>query len=90
MNNLKDKEQKLDSILREQGSVLVAYSGGVDSTYLLKMALEVLGKDKVLAVTAKSESYPDDEISQAVKLATSMGSTITVIKTNELYNEKYV
>lgn len=67
-NNLKDKLDNLYNILSEMGSILLAYSGGVDSTFLLKVAREELG-DKVIAVTIKSEIHPLSEITVAKKMA---------------------
>ncbi|GHI01483.1 hypothetical protein AM1BK_50250 [Neobacillus kokaensis] len=64
-----DELEKLTSILQELDSVVVAFSGGVDSTFLLKAAVDTLGTDHVLAVTADSETYPTSELEEAKKLA---------------------
>ncbi|MEA4848692.1 MAG: ATP-dependent sacrificial sulfur transferase LarE [Clostridiaceae bacterium] len=83
------KEQtlkKLDSlkkIIRNTGGAVVAFSGGVDSTFLLKVASEVLG-DKVIAVTANSETYPKRELEEAELFARTQGIKHIVIETLEL------
>ncbi len=83
-----DKLKKLKEILEKMGSVLVAYSGGVDSTFLLKVAGEALGH-KVLAVTADGPTYPAQELAFAKKMAKSLGIRHTVIKTSELEDKNF-
>ena len=65
MTNLYEKKQKLEAYLQELGSVAVAFSSGVDSTFLLKIAHDLLG-DKVIAVTARSCSFPKRELDEAI------------------------
>ncbi len=81
---LTEKYNQLTSILREMGSVVVAFSGGVDSTFLLKAAVDTLGADHVLAVTADSETYPSSELKEAIVLAEKIGVKHQVIETSEL------
>ena len=87
---LRSKLKKLRAILKESESALVAFSGGVDSSYLLKEALETLGKEMVLAVVASSETYPENEVKDAVKLAKKIGARIKVIKTFEIDDARFV
>ncbi|MCM3790093.1 ATP-dependent sacrificial sulfur transferase LarE [Domibacillus indicus] len=79
-----EKYKKLQEILEEMQSVVVAFSGGVDSTFLLKAAVDTLGKENVLAVTADSETYPSSELKEAQALAAQIGAPHLVIETSEL------
>ena len=78
------KIETLKKILKSLGRVVIAYSGGGDSVFLLKLAVETLGKDNVIAVTARSQTYPDSEYREAASLARSMGARHITIRTNEL------
>ncbi len=84
-----DKIKRLRQILTEMKSVLVAFSGGIDSTFLLKVSLDVLGPDRVLAVTASSETYPAEEWHYARHLAGLLGARHVKIITDELSNERF-
>ena len=71
------------------GRVLVAYSGGVDSSLLLKMAIDALGRENVLAVTALSPLYPERELATAKKGAETMGVRHLLMESNELEIEGF-
>jgi len=70
----KEKLEQLKSYLSELGSLAVAYSGGVDSTFLLKVAHDVLG-DSAIAVTARSPVFPERELTEAVEFCQQEGIT---------------
>jgi uncharacterized protein len=85
----KKKLDKLKTILSGMQSVVVAFSGGVDSTFLLKVAKMVLGQ-KVMAVIAVSSTYQKKEYHDAVNLAKTIGTTLKVIETDELSDPKFI
>lgn len=87
--NLKDKYNSLQKILKKLDKVIVAYSGGVDSTLLLKVAVETLDAEKVLACIAEGPSLPQSQYLQAVERAKNMGVDVRTVKPNELANVAY-
>ncbi len=82
--NLKEKYNSLQKILKKLDKVIVAYSGGVDSTFLLKAAVETLGVERVRACIAEGPSLPKEQYLQAVETAKNMGVEVETVKPNEL------
>ncbi len=80
---LDEKLELLKDIIRKKGSAAVAFSGGVDSTFLIRVAKEVLD-DKLIAVTATSSTYPERELNEAIKYAKDFGVKHIIISSEEL------
>ena len=80
---LQEKLDILKDIIRKKGSAAVAFSGGVDSTFLIKVVKEVLG-EKMIAVTATSSTYPERELKEAIKYAKDLGVKHIIINSEEL------
>jgi uncharacterized protein len=85
---LQDKYERLKKIIEVMGSIVIGFSGGVDSTFLLKVAHDIL-KDKVIAVIGKSETYPEEEFNEAIKLAEFIGARYKIVTTEETDNLKF-
>lgn len=86
--NLLAKEQQLRAAVAECASAVVAFSGGVDSTYLVYLTHDVLGK-RMLAVTAQSASVPQFQLDDARKFVAERGIPFLLIETDELANPAY-
>lgn len=86
--NLEKKLSKLKTVVSKLESVVIAFSGGVDSTLVAKVCYDTL-KDNSMAVTARSETYPDFEFKEAQKLAKEIGIKHLVIDTSELAIEGF-
>lgn len=87
--SLSQKHRALEQRLKEMGSVLVAYSGGIDSTLVMKVAHDALGA-RALAVTAVSPTLPDMELEQAKQVAAQVGARHRLVETDQLQIQDFV
>ncbi len=86
---LQNKERVLHDALRDCGSVVIGFSGGVDSAYLCRAALDALGRERVLAVTGLSPSHPAEQREMARRVARAIGLPHLEIETRELDDPRY-
>jgi uncharacterized protein len=86
--DIEQKYQTLRSILSDMGSVAIGYSGGVDSTLLVKAAVDVLGVN-ARAMIGRSQTYPTREFEEAVSLAEQIGVRYTIVETEETDDLKF-
>ncbi|HZC73882.1 MAG TPA: ATP-dependent sacrificial sulfur transferase LarE [Jatrophihabitans sp.] len=87
---LAERVARLDARLRQFGSLLIAFSGGADSAFLLAAAVRALGRERVVAATAVSASLPAAELEQAAAFAASLGVRHVTPSTDELRRPRYV
>ena len=83
------KEARLADWCRAHGSVLVGFSGGVDSAYLACVAVDALGSDHVLAVIGRSASYPEAQWARAREVAATFDIPVLEVDTDEMSDPRY-
>jgi len=87
--NTEQKYDSLKKILEPLGRILIAYSGGVDSTFLLKAAVDCLGSENVLACIGISASLGQSQLRQALEFARAIGTSVRSIQLQELSDARY-
>src|SRR5437016_684774 len=88
MSSLDSKLEHVRASFRPMRSVMVAFSGGVDSTFVLRVAHETIG-DRLIALTTTSPTMPDDDRRNAIAMAQAIGARHLVIESNELEIQGY-
>lgn len=88
--NIEGKEKKLRNHLRSFEKVLVAFSGGIDSSVLLAVAVQECGKESVRAFIAASPTYPKREKEDAIEFCKKIGAPYVVVETDEMEDESFV
>ncbi len=86
---LDEKLARMEEIFREMGAVIVAYSGGIDSTLLLKVAHDTLG-DRAVGALSASESIPEEEVREALAVTEALGIPVVQLYTSEMADPNYV
>lgn len=86
---LAGKYEQLVSLIKQMERVIVAFSGGVDSTLVLKVALDVLGRENVLAATGISPSLPQRELASVKELAVVLNAPLELVETSEMEVANY-
>ncbi len=87
--DIRSKYETLNGIIRELQTALVAYSGGMDSTLLLKACIDALGNDNVVAFTGTAPTFPAEEIEDAKRIASDMGVSHVLSSTDILKDKRF-
>ncbi len=88
--NIKEKIELLKNILLKYNKVLLAYSGGVDSSLLLKVAVDTLGNENIIAATAVSPTYTERELESSKNISKELNVKHVIIKTYEFNNKDFI